>query len=94
MHVQWGGVCSEPELKGRARKQASKHSALRSQVSILVEHCELGMQCLPSALQEVCWEVGELQEPPARGLEQAAWGDTSCRAPPLARDGGYVMAIP
>lgn len=54
MHVQWGGVCSEPELKGRARKQASKHSALRSQVSILVEHCELGMQCLPSALQEVC----------------------------------------
>lgn len=28
MHVRWGGVCSEPELKSRAHKQASKRPAL------------------------------------------------------------------
>lgn len=71
MHVRWGGVCSEPELKGRAHKQASKRSALRSQVSTLAEHRELGIAAAPGTAGGLL-RAGGAAGIRARGLKQVA----------------------
>lgn len=71
MHVRWGGVCSEPELKGRAHKQASKRPALRSQVSSLAEHRALGIAASPGSAGGLL-RAGGAAGTPAPGLKQAA----------------------